>query len=313
MTLKKWLIGTILLAGVLDTLVVSVGEASAADVLRWGLRRRRPQPVAASTTALSSGIDFGAFDKSIRFQDDLFRAVNGSWLAKTEIPADRSEYGVFSILAEKAENDLREIIDSCAAAKDNAPGSERQKVGDLYASFMDEARAEKLGIEPIAPRLAAVDAVATKADLIRTLAELSKFGVSGPLGCYVGTDAKKSDQHLLTISQSGLSLPDRDYYLDPKFKAKLEAYQAYVERMLTLAKIDNAKQAAADIVALDTQIAKIQWSKVKNRDADKTYNKMELAALVKLAPNFDWQLYFQSMGVRTSRTWTSPSRLISRR
>ncbi len=224
--------------------------------------------------------------------------MNGSWLAKTEIPADRSEYGVFSILAEKAENDLREIIDSCAAAKDNAPGSERQKVGDLYASFMDEARAEKLGIEPIAPRLAAVDAVATKADLIRTLAELSKFGVSGPLGCYVGTDAKKSDQHLLTISQSGLSLPDRDYYLDPKFKAKLEAYQAYVERMLTLAKIDNAKKAAADIVALDTQIAKIQWSKVENRDADKTYNKMDLAALVKLAPNFDWQLYFQSMGVK---------------
>ena len=109
--------------------------------------------------------------------------MNGAWLAKTEIPADRSDYGVFGILAEKAENDLREIIENCAAAKDNVPGSERQKVGDLYASFMDEARAEELGLRPIAARLAAVDAIQTKADLMRTLAELSKIGVSGPLGC----------------------------------------------------------------------------------------------------------------------------------
>ena len=114
----------------------------------------------------------------------------------------------------------------------------------------------------------------------------------------MGTDAKKSDEHILHISQSGLGLPDRDYYWDAKFKAKLEAYQAYVERMLTLAKIGDAKQAAADIVALETQIAKAQWSKVENRNADKTYNKMGLAELAKLAPGFDWPLYFQTIGVK---------------
>ena len=310
MTLRKWLIGTILLAGLIDVVAIpdqggglksALRASSAAELASHaiGLRRRRPQPAATSPVPapLASGLDQANFDKAVRPQDDLFRAVNGAWLAKTEIPADRSDYGVFAVLAEKAENDCREIIETCAAAKDNALGSERQKVGDLYASFMDEARAEELGIQPIAARLAAVDAVQTKADLIRMLAELSKIGISGPLACYVETDAKKSDQHILGLSQAGLGLPDRDYYWDAKFKTKLEAYQAYIERMLTLAKIGAAKQAAADIVALETRIAKAQWSKVENRNADKTYNKMGLAELVELAPGFDWELYFQTVGV----------------
>jgi predicted metalloendopeptidase len=302
MNLRKLLIATILLTCLMDAGVILSSDANAADFrgTAIGLRRRRILPVVASpaTTPLSSGIEQAGFDKSVRPQDDLFRAVNGSWLAKTEIPADRSDYGVFAILAEKAENDLREIIENCAAEKNNAPGSERQKVGDLYASFIDEARAEELGVQPIAARLAAIDAIKTKAELIRTLAGLSKFGVSGPLGCHVDTDAKKSDQHILNISQAGLGLPDRDYYWDAKFKAKLEAYQAHIERMLTLAKIGDAKQGAADIVALETRIAKGQWSKVQNRDADKTYNKMGLAELAKLAPDFDWPLYFQTIGVK---------------
>ena len=146
--------------------------------------------------------------------------------------------------------------------------------------------------------LASIDAIKTKAELIETLARLSKFGVSGPLGCSVGIDAKKSDQYILHISQSGLGLPDRDYYWDDKFKEKLTAYQAYIEQMLTLAKIADAKQAAADIVALETRVAKAQWSKVENRDADKTYNKMGLAELAKLTPGFEWQLYFQNIGVK---------------
>ena len=251
----------------------------------------------AGDAPLASGIDQAYFDKAVRPQDDLFRAVNGLWLEQTEIPADRSEYGAFAVLAEKAEKDLREIIENGAAAKDNVSDSERQKVGDLYTSFMDEARAEQLGIEPIAARLAMIDAIQTKTELVATLAKLSKFGVSGPLVCSVSTDAKKSDQHILRISQSGLGLPDRDYYGDEKFKAKLAAYQAYIEQILALAKIANAQQAAIDIVALETRIARAHWSKVENRDVDKTYNKMGLAELAKLTPGFDWQLYFQNFGV----------------
>jgi predicted metalloendopeptidase len=257
----------------------------------------QPEESMAGDAPLASGIDQAYFDKAVRPQDDLFRAVNGLWLAQTEIPADRSDYGTFAILAEKAETDLREIIENCAAAKDNDSGSERQKVGDLYTSFVDDARVERLGIKPIAPRLATIDAIQTKAELTVALAQLSKFGVSGPLGCHVSTDAKKSDQYILHISQSGLGLPDRDYYWDPKLKAKLTAYQTYIEQMLTLAKIADAQQAAVDIVNLETQIAKAQWSKLENRDADKTYNKMGLAELAKLAPGFGWQLYFQNIGV----------------
>ncbi len=318
MARRKLVIGVILLTVMIDFLAIPSGESSAAG-LRLGLRRRRLLPAAtapasAAPAPLASGIDQAGFDKAVRPQDDLFRAVNGTWLKETAIPADRSDYGVFAILAEKAENDLREIIESCAAAKDNVPGSERQKVGDLYASFMDEARAEELGLKPIAARLAAVDAIQTKADLIRTLGELATYGISGPLMVYVDTDAKKSDEHILGISQPRLGLPDREYYWDPKLKAKLDAYQAYVERMLGLAKIggthhaprdddhhaerDEHKQAAADILALETRIAKAQWSKVENRDADKTYNKMGLAELTKLAPGFDWQLYFQAAGIK---------------
>ena len=289
------------------------------DAISMRSRRLRPASTVPASAPLGSGIDQANFDKRVRPQDDLFRAVNGTWLANTEIPADRSDYGVFGILAEKAENDLREIIEGCAAAKDNPPGSERQKVGDLYASFMDEARAEELGIR--ADRGAACGR-GRRQDQGRshsTLADLSKIGVSGPLDCGVDTDAKKSDEHILSISQSGMGLPDRDYYWDAKFKTKLAAYQAYIERMLTLAKIGDAKQAATEIVALESRIAKAQWSKVQNRDADKTYNKMGLAELAKLTPGLRLAALFpdaaasrmlrisSSRSRRTSRRWPSCS------
>jgi predicted metalloendopeptidase len=301
-----------LLTGLIDIFSLRSGELNAANPSgRIIVRRRRLVPVAAKP--LVSGLDLANFDKNVRPQDDLYRAVNGAWLAKTDIPADRSDYGAFTALMEKAEADLHEIIESAAAAKDNVPGSERQKVGDLYASFMDEARAEELGIQPIAAKLAAIDAIKSKSDLIRTLAELSNTGTSGPLMCMVGTDAKKSDEHIIEISQPMLGLPDRDYYWDPKFKPKLEAYQAYLQKTLTLAKIGDAHQAAAEIVALETELAKAEWSKVQNRDAEKTYNKMGLAELAKLAPGFDWPLYLQTIGVKDVKSLvvTQPSYLSS--
>jgi len=256
---------------------------------------------AAVAAPLASGIDQANFDRAVRPQDDLFRAVNGVWLAKTRIPADRSDYGAFVLLAEKAEKDLRAIIEECAVAKNNVPGSERQKVGDLYASYMDEARAEQLGAQPIAAKLAAIDGLKTKAGLARLLAELHLAGVAGTLGCSVEPDAKKSDEYILYLSQSGLGLPDRDYYWDTRYKSKLAAYGRHVQRMLTLCKLADAKAAAAEIVALETRIAKAQWSKVDNRDNIKTYNKKTLAELNGLAPEFNWRLYFDTIGAKSAR------------
>ena len=168
--------------------------------------------------------------------------MNGTWLAKTEIPADRSDYGAFvTILAEKAENDLHEIIEGCAVAKDNPPGSERRS-GRLLSSFMDEARAEDLassrsqhGLRPWTPSRPRPISFGRWPNCRRSACP-DRWTAA------VDTDAKKSDQHILSISQSGLGLPDRDYYSDAKFKTKLAAYHAHIERMLTLAKIGDAKQ-----------------------------------------------------------------------
>lgn len=250
---------------------------------------------------LASGLDPANFDRNVRPQDDLFRAVNGDWLANMKIPADRPSYGAFAGLGEKSEKDLHAIIEDCAKAQGNAAGSEEQKIGDLYASYMDEARAEQLGIEPLRPTLAAIDRIETKADLIRTMAELERVGVPGPVGFHVQNDAKQSDRNILYMGQAGLGLPDRDYYWDAKLKDKLAAYTAHVERMLTLAGMPNSKQAAADIVAFETRLAKAHWSKIDNRDSTKTYNKKTRDELVKLAPGLDWNLYLDALGAKDAR------------
>lgn len=256
---------------------------------------------AIAAEPLVSGIDLTNFDKSVRPQDDLFRAVNGAWLAKATIPADRSSYGAFVALAEQAEKDLRDIIVGCANAKDNPPGSEAQKIGDMFTSYMDEARAEQLGITPIAGLLESIDRIETKADLIRLLAEFDRDGISGPFACFVDIDAKNPDRHIVHLAESGLGLPDRDYYWDAKFKTKLAAYEQHVEHMLALAKVSDPKQAAADSVSLETKLAKAHWSKLENRDSIKTYNKKTLAELAELTPGFDWNLYFASLGIKNEK------------
>jgi putative endopeptidase len=243
---------------------------------------------------LTSGIERANFDPSVRFQDDLFRAVNGTWLAKTEIPADRADYGAFTVLAEQAERDVRAIIEGCAGAGAGATDLEK-KVGDLYASYMDEARAERLGIEPIAATLAAIDRIETKAGLVRMLAELGRAGIRGVVDCSIVPDAKRSDRYILHLSQAGLGLPDRDYYWDAKYKEKLAAYGAHVARSLALCGIADARRAAAAIVAFETRLARAQWSKEDNRNDIKTYNKRNREGLVRLAPGFDWKLYLDAV------------------
>ncbi len=250
---------------------------------------------------LNSGIDPANFDTSVRPQDDLFRAINGTWLAKTEIPADRADYGAFAVLAEQAERDLLAIMEGCANAKDEVAGSERKKVGDLYATYMDEQRAEQLGIEPIAGTFATIDQVATKADLAITLADLGRGGVPGMFDHHISPDAKQSDRYIIHLSQAGLGLPDRDYYLDAKYKDKLATYGTHIERMLLLAKVADAKREAAEILAFETRIAQAQWSKLDNRDSLKTYNKKTRDELGQLAPDFDWNRYRDAIGASAAQ------------
>ncbi|TXI10469.1 MAG: M13 family peptidase [Rhizobium sp.] len=256
-------------------------------------------PAPAAPKMLKSGINRANFDVRVRPQDDLFRAVNGGWLDKTPIPADKSGYGYTGMVNDQAEAELRTIIENAATSK-NAPDSEAQKIGDLYNSFMDEPRAEELGLKPLEAELARIDAVENKADLPALIAHLHRIGVSAPFDGYVHQDAKDSSQYIIDFGQSGLGMPDRDYYLlpDQTFVDLRQQYSAYVEKMFTLAGIDNPALAAQNVVEIETQLAGKQWPQVDVRDADKTYNKLDIAALKKLTPSFDWDLYFKESGIK---------------
>jgi hypothetical protein len=189
-----------------------------------------PGPAAAPAT-LVSGIDLTASDKNVRAQDDLFQHVNGGWLARTEIPADKSTYGAFDILFDKSQADLRAIAEEAAGTADKAPGSDAQKIGDFYESFLNEARADELGLTPLADELAAIDAIKTKGDLARHFARFFKMNLINPIVGYVDGDAQQPDRDILYLYQGGLGLPDRDYYLqdDPRLKSIAAVNQLRVE------------------------------------------------------------------------------------
>ncbi len=210
------------------------------------------QLASAHATHLSSGIDTTTFDHSVRPQDDFFRYVNGGWLKTAEIPADASSWGAFQELREDSRTALHEIFDG--ASKANAPkGSPRQKVGDLYASYMDSTRVEQLGLQPIQPLLAKVATLRNKSDIPTTFAWFARRGIGGPVSVRVGADPKHSSVNIVQMSQSGLGMPDRDYYLrkDPKMAATRDAYVAYITRMLELAKQPDPSGAAQRILALE--------------------------------------------------------------
>jgi predicted metalloendopeptidase len=173
----------------------------------------KPAAPAVPAGSLESGLEPASFDKTVRPQDDLFRHVNGSWLASTEIPADKASYGAFDILFDKAQADLRAIVEEAATAANKTAGSDAQKIGDFYDSFMNEARAEELGLTPLKPELDAIDALKTKSDVARQFAHFFKLNLINPIVGYVDGDAQEPGKDILYVYQGGLGLPDRDYYL----------------------------------------------------------------------------------------------------
>jgi predicted metalloendopeptidase len=249
-----------------------------------------------------SGIELANLDRSVRPQDDFFRYVNGAWLKNTRIPADKAMWAPYIKMRDDTDAQVREIIEA-AAQQQNAPGSEAQKVGDFYASFMDEARVESLGASPLAAELTRIDLLADRSELPALLAHLSRLGVSAPFeldGIY--PDARISTQYIAYFAQSGLGLPDRDYYLldDAKFKDLREKYAQHVEKILVLGGTSKPAAAAAKVVAFETQLAQKQWTRVDSRNVDKIYNKMPLAKLDALTPEFRWSAYVQDLGIARS-------------
>jgi putative endopeptidase len=253
----------------------------------------------AEPEATSSGVDGSTFDRSVRAQDDLFRHVNGGWMKATEIPADLSSYGSFMKLRDDAEAHVRAIVEETAAGT-HPEGSEARKIADLFTGFMDEEKAEALGIGPIRPMLdEAAAAAGSPAGVFRQAARLQTQGVGVFFGAYVDTDAKKSDQYILYLNQGGLGLPDRSYYLEEKYEKLREAYRAHVARMFVLAGRTEAEaRADADrVLAFETRLATSHWDRVKTRDATLTYNKVDREGIAKLAPGLDWAEWFEVQGV----------------
>jgi predicted metalloendopeptidase len=286
----------------------SVAVLTAAALAGCAASAPTPAPQPASTPApvappLKSGLDLAGFDRSVRPQDDLYRFAGGAWLANTEIPNDRSNYGSFIILDDQAQEEVRQLIIAASEQPNRPVGSDAQKVGDFYRAYMDNARVESVGLAPLNEELARIDAIATARDVARYIGHTQRLGLAQPFAWFSSPDKDNSSMYLGALYQNGLTMPDRDYYLSPdekyaKFRAK---FAEYVEHMLARAGERNARSAAARIAALETRIANYQWTKVQNRDPVKTHNPMTLPEYQKLAPGFDWVAFFDGMGAPVQR------------
>ncbi|MDM7490224.1 M13 family metallopeptidase [Rhodococcus sp. CSLK01-03] len=248
--------------------------------------------------ARHSGIDLTHLDQSTRAQDDLFEHVNGRWLAEHVIPADRALDGAFRTLFDKAEVDVRTLIEE-AAASSAEPGTDAQRIGDLYASFMDTGAVEAAGLDPIAGELAAVADAADRNALAEVLGRLQRVGIGGAVGHYVDTDAKNSARYLMHTTQSGLGLPDESYYREDGHAEIRAQYVAHIGRMFELAGIGYAPQR---VLELETRLAAGHWDVVKRRDADLSYNLVTFEALTSERPGFDWRGWIGALGA-TEEQW----------
>ena len=250
------------------------------------------------TTQLVSGIETQYMDTSVKPGDDFNQFVNGKWLDKTEIPADKARYGIFTILRENSQENVKKII--ADAAKGNfAKGTDEQKVGDLYISYMDWEQRNKLGISPLTADFKKIDAVSNHDELAVLFAQINKYGYTTPfsLGQYV--DFKDPNTYMQYTWQSGLGLPDREYYFkeDEDSEKLRKAYLAHVEKMLSLAGFDDAKDKAKAIMALETAMASHHMKKEKTRDMVALYNKLTQDELTDLMPDFNWSGYLAEAGI----------------
>jgi predicted metalloendopeptidase len=246
-----------------------------------------------------SGLDLKYLDSSVRPQDDLYRYMNGKWLQSFQLPPDKSRVGSFSNIEDATEEQLRAIVESLNEGPAAGADPDAKKLADLYASFMDEPRLESLGLKPLQGEFAAIEAANDTRALAALVAHMNAIGVGAPYSLFINRDAKDSTQYAVILTQSGLGMPDRDYYLkdDAKLKEARIKYLAHIEKMLSMAGQPESGANAAAILKLETSLAQLQWTRVDNRDPLKTYNKTQIVELSALMPGYDWQRYVREVGV----------------
>ncbi len=246
----------------------------------------------------SFGVDMTGMDKAVKPGDDFFKFVNGAWYAKTEIPADRSSWGGFTILRDLSDRRTHDIIDLVSKQK-NIPGSAAQKVGDFFASFMDEAAIEAKGMEPVKPLLTAIDAIQTPDDVSHAFATANRLGIATPVSIAVQLDLKDNSQYAAYVGQGGLGLPDRDYYLvdNDRFNDVRAKYKTHIAAMFKLAGLADADAKADAVFALERKIAETHWTQAQDRQVDKLYNPYPKADLAAAMPGFEWNGFVQGAGL----------------
>ena len=257
-------------------------------------------PVTAAAEAPSApkpqygtyGFDTAGMDRSVAPGDNFYQFANGTWAKNTAIPADKSNYGMFTVLEDLSRERTRQIIEE--QSKD--PNS---RIGNAFASFMDQPTIDQKGLAPIDPWLGQIRGLKSKSQLAAVYAEADKLSIGVPYGMFIGQDRKASDRYALNVLQGGLGMPDRDYYLstDAKLVETKGKYLQHLANVLTLAGEANAAARAKAILDLETQIARVHWTKVESRNADKTYNKLSLAKVRKLAPGFDFPGFIKADGI----------------
>src|SRR5215468_11221824 len=248
------------------------------------------QSAGAGKSSLSSGLDLESLDRAVRPQDDLYRFVVGTWLRDTPIPPDRSTYGAFEMLQDQAYTDVRAIAEAAVAGAATAPaGSDAQRIGDLYLSFMDTARIEAVGLEPLRRELTRIGAIDSQEALLVCMGHFQTLAVHAPLEVYVDIDPDRPDRHVAAFWQAGIALPDRVYYLEetPRYAHYRRRYDAYVAEIVRLAGIGDTADTRA-IVALETRLARAHRPREEHRDPGKTINRLSLRDLDALT-GLDWR------------------------
>ncbi|MCM2256920.1 MAG: peptidase M13 [Vicinamibacteria bacterium] len=259
-------------------------------------------PAAAQDAAVAQrygswGVDLAGMDRSVKPGDDFFRFVNGAWLDKTTIPADRTSYGAFNVLRDVSEARVKAILDGWAADKTLKPGSDEAKVAALYRSFLDEAAVEKADATPLQPLLADVRAAKNHADVATLMGRtVAGFG-SSLIGPAIFEDQKDPEKYALYVGQSGLGLADREFYLRDNFAPQKKRYEEYVGQLLQMVGWADAPAAAAAVVAFETRVAEAHWTRAESRDRDRTYNPTTIAELDKTAPGLPWAAWFAEAGL----------------
>jgi putative endopeptidase len=253
---------------------------------------------------LVSGIDQSIISDAIRPGEDFYQYGNAGWLEATEIPPDRADYGIFAILDDQTQEQVRAIIDEVAAMIDPEPESAEQKVGDFYRSYVDLDARNRLGIAPLKPLLEKINKIDDHDDLATVMGELHRSGIGAPLATYVSVDARSSEAYTVYVTQFGLTLPDRDYYLvdDPRFVELRQELVKYAHDLLASAEFptsgDSTLQSlAAGILKIEATIAHAQWTKTENRDPERTYNRASSDELQEMTGPFSWAAFRESYGI----------------